>query len=179
MTIISRLKDASHRYWFVNILQFACVVGILIAGMTAYNLAQRVRVISEEIERTLEFKNHVHTLVGLLQKAESSERGFLLSRDLKYLKPYEEAISGIGAQIEVVQLAAVESGSLSLSPDQRERLVQIVETTHKKLDELATTVAMARAGDFDGALGMLNSDVGEKYMTAVRDLAERFQLGKI
>ena len=178
MSIIDRLKSASRRYWFVNLLQFACVIGILIAGMTAYSLTQRMRVISLEIEQTLEFKNHVHVLLGLLQKAEASHRGFLLSRDLKYLKPYDEAISEIGPQLEIVSKTATASDRLRLIPDQQERLVRIVDNSRKKLGELAASVAMARRGDFDGAMRLLSSDVGERYMATVRELAERFQLEK-
>jgi signal transduction histidine kinase len=104
------------------------------------------------------------TKVGLL-RAETGQRGFLLTGEDQYLEPY---LSGI--QDTKVYLAELRTNAKD--PGDIERIEVIAPVIEKKLSELAQTVALVKSGKKNEALAIVAGDAGLKYMTVIRDNLE-------
>ncbi len=104
--------------------------------------------------------------VDLLQEvtsAETGQRGYLLTGKPEYLAPYEHAVR------RVPQLLRQVAGDLDGNPDFRALRAGV----QAKLAELAHTVAMFEAGEREAALGIVQSDLGERLMLELGEHAAR------
>jgi signal transduction histidine kinase len=98
----------------------------------------------------------------LLLDAETSQRGFLLTQDPKYLEPYEAARRQIGPDMERLK-------QLHQSDPEQERMLEdLSRVVSDKLAELAQTIALAQAGNVAAALDIVKSDRGRESTEAVR-----------
>jgi two-component sensor histidine kinase/CHASE3 domain sensor protein len=102
-------------------------------------------------------------LVAMLD-AESGQRGYLLSRDRAYLEPYLAARKRIGANIDDLRAASLQSRGDS----EDARIGRIEALARAKFEELDRTVALTDAGLHDQALAVVGSDVGKMRMDALR-----------
>ncbi|PZU09814.1 CHASE3 domain-containing protein [Sphingomonas sp.] len=101
------------------------------------------------------------TLLSQLKDAETAQRGFLLTGDPDFLKPYEPARVEIAAQIGAMRGQA----GADMPETYVRRVAGLVEA---KFEELDRTIAAARRGDRQGALGMVASGNGKRLMDALR-----------
>ena len=77
---------------------------------------------------------------SFLKDAETSQRGYLYTKDENYLGPYREAGPQIDSSIQ--RLANLTADN----PDQQNRISLLRRLTHEKLDELALTIQLQQAG---------------------------------
>lgn len=101
-------------------------------------------------------------LSGLIQEAETGQRGYLLTEDPTYLGPLTTSLS---------KLPAAEAELRTLTSDnaaQQARLDDLRRIIGDKIAELARTIERAQAGDREGALGIVRTNEG-------RDLMARLQ----
>ena len=106
---------------------------------------------------------------SLLQDAETGQRGYLYTNDVKYLSPYEAASSEVAGHLDSLQRLT------SDNPIQQARIVTLRQLTGRKLGELAQTVAMARAGRAEAAKALVLSDTGLLLMDGIRNLVGQMQ----
>lgn len=106
---------------------------------------------------------------SLLQDAEIGQRGYLYTNNLKYLAPYEAAKSDVTEHLDSLQRLTLDN------PRQQMRIVSLRDLTRKKLDELATTVTMARAGRDEAAKELVLSDAGLFLMDDIRHVVAQMQ----
>jgi PAS domain S-box-containing protein len=93
-------------------------------------------------------------LLYYVQQAETAQRGYLLMGEDRYLAPYDVAVP----QVPVV-LAAL--GTMTdISP--------VRPLVDGKMQELADTLALAKAGQGDAALALVRTDDGLHYMRQIR-----------
>src|SRR5258708_20018384 len=93
---------------------------------------------------------------------ESSQRGYLLTRDPAYLEPYRQEAAAIGDSLN--KLDALFRGDAA-----PERIIaEIRELARVKRVELAEAVALAERGDFDGAMAIVASGAGKHEMALLR-----------
>jgi len=106
---------------------------------------------------------------SFLRDAESGQRGYLYTHDLKYLAPYEAASREVAQHLDTLQ------GLTSDNPHQQSRIVTLRELTGKKLDELAQTVAMTRAGQTQAARTLVLSEQGLHLMVDIHGVVGQMQ----
>ncbi|OYD60306.1 UNVERIFIED_ORG: diguanylate cyclase (GGDEF)-like protein [Burkholderia sp. CF145] len=97
-----------------------------------------------------------------LENAETGQRGYLLTGDESYLKPYQQAVHDLDDT--VLRLHQVVSGD-----EPSDELVRRVE--HAKTDkvtELARTIELARSGNREAAIALVRTNEGKRYMDALR-----------
>jgi diguanylate cyclase (GGDEF)-like protein len=93
---------------------------------------------------------------------ESSQRGYLLTRDPAYLEPYRQEEPGFNAS--VAKLEGLFRGDAAA-----ERIVgEIRDLARAKRDELVQTVKLAETGDFDGAIAIVTNGAGKHEMELFR-----------
>lgn len=105
-----------------------------------------------------------------IRDAESGQRGYLLTGDMAYLQPYEQAVIALNKHLSDLK-ASVED-----EPTHKQMVEQLDELTQIKLSELNDTIAMRKNGDAVGAIGLVHTGAGKSSMTRLSELAEDLRL---
>ena len=98
---------------------------------------------------------------SLLKDLERSQRGYLYTGDETYLGPYNAAPPLLAAHLD--QLARLTADN----PRQQAQMPVLQDLVRRKLDEMAQTVALAKAGRAAEAKALVVSDVGLRYMEQI------------
>jgi PAS domain S-box-containing protein len=101
---------------------------------------------------------------SLLLNAETGQRGYLLTGELKYLEPYGHASSQIEQHIQ--HLARLTSDN----PDEEKRVDLLRGLAHEKLHELEETIALYRSGKSNQARAIVLSNLGLHEMAAIHQV---------
>lgn len=101
-------------------------------------------------------------LRNALQEAETSQRGYLLTRDESYLVPYDAALPTIPGFLDRIEEV------LAPYPEADGVADMLRANSATKLAELADTIELARAGRMDEALAIVRSDRGKLAMDEAR-----------
>jgi signal transduction histidine kinase len=144
-------------------------VGLLIAGfvvlvtmsLTSLWLARESDRASEDVAHTLEVNATIVTYQGALRRAESGQRGFLLTGDPAYLNDYE-----IGRQ-RLGEIHATLQRLVADNPEQVARLEAVQPLMRRKLEEMRQTVDLKRAGRDAELQTLLRSNTGLDTMNEV------------
>ncbi|HUI84189.1 MAG TPA: CHASE3 domain-containing protein [Candidatus Binatia bacterium] len=106
---------------------------------------------------------------SLLDDAESGQRGYLYTGELRYLGPYDVAISQVDAHLRSLAELTADS-TIQMANAGRLRLL-----AQQKLKELATTIALFDSGDPEGARKLVQSNSGFFTMAKTRALIGEMQ----
>jgi PAS domain S-box-containing protein len=98
----------------------------------------------------------------LLVGAETGQRGYLYTGDEKYLTPYNDAIARVEQHIDRLRRLTADD------PVQQHHIAVLSELTTLKLQEMANTLAMHRAGRAADARSLMLSDRGLLIMNDLR-----------
>ena len=101
-----------------------------------------------------------------LQDAETGQRGFLLTGEEVYLKPFLDARARLSPQLDALR------GALLRYPEALANLTTIEPLVREKIAEMEQTVALRRSGHLDAALALVRSDRGRIVMDRIRELLE-------
>jgi CHASE3 domain sensor protein len=114
------------------------VVGVAVI-LAAWINAQ-ARATAERVSHSIEIRERSERFLGHMRDAETGQRGYLLTHNPGYLGPYT---SGRAAALpELDALAQLVEGDAA----QTERVAKARSEALSKLEELDTTIALARAG---------------------------------
>jgi signal transduction histidine kinase/CheY-like chemotaxis protein len=119
------------------------------------------------VVETLRELHQIDEVLSTVKDAETGQRGFLLTGSDPYLEPYTTAVARLPGELDVLSDAVQQQFEL------RSDFARLRASIDKKMGELAATVAMKQAGDGDGALDRLKSDVGRQEMERIRDIARQ------
>ena len=153
-------------------VRVSLVVGFLLLVCAAF-AAIIVAITSAGAERwaahSLEVRRVQAVTFSALQDAETAQRGYLLTGDPDYLRPYTEAhdrLPGLKAQLHAL---------VADNSEQQARVAKLDQAIDIKLAELDRTVAQARAGHADLAIARLKTNQGRAMMDRVRGLSQDFE----
>jgi PAS domain S-box-containing protein len=145
------------------------VVALILAGNLYFKLVQ-LNILTQHrkaLEHTQEVLLQISTLEGHLTQAETGQRGYLLTGDGNYLRPYIKTVDDVNSHVDKL------AGLTSDNPSQQARIPRLRQLTKEKLDELERTVALESQGKSQEARAILLSDVGRQLMVELhRVLAE-------
>jgi signal transduction histidine kinase len=133
-------------------------------GLLAWrdNLQYRERTAS--VSRTREILREMDDLVLAITRAESGQRGYLLTGDDSYLEPFRTAAPQ--SEHSLAHLRALIGGS---NPDQRARLEELTAAVHGKMDELRNTTELKRTQGQGPAMAMVRAGTGQRAMETIRE----------
>ena len=155
----SSINEASDKVRLFFLLMSA----VLIIGIAASYFARRAAL--DAIAGIREFDAAIQAIQDLrstVKNAETGQRGYLLTREKKYLGPYEEAIATIQPRLQAVDKLA-KAGLLSA--EQVSELERLIEA---KIEELRKTVSLVQSGRISAAMEIVRSDEGERTMESIR-----------
>lgn len=139
-------------------LGFAVLVTM---SLTSLWLARESDRASEIVAHTLEVNSAIVTYQGALRRAESGQRGFLLTGDRAYLNDYEAGrrrFTEIQPELERL---------ISDNPQQMARMQALQPLVQRKLQEMEQTVALKQAGREQEMFDLLRANTGLDTMNEV------------
>ncbi len=150
---------------FVRRTLIAIFVGLaallVIVGVNLW-LAGQTRVYADSVTLARQQRSAVVDLRGLLDDAETGQRGYLLTGDPKYLAPYDDAREAIPRQLDRVRTL------MAGDPQQKGAIAALNDAVPGKLAELQQTIDLYNAGKHDEALAVVKSDRGKEFMDLIR-----------
>jgi signal transduction histidine kinase/DNA-binding response OmpR family regulator/CHASE3 domain sensor protein len=148
------------------------LVAVLVVGLIAWLYSQSLanrRDTADAVTHTLRVTQALQSLLSTLLDAETGQRGYLLTGEESYLQPYDEARTRLNAEFD--QLRALTASD----PQELQRVSMLQQFAAQKMQELAQTTALRRAGDAAGALRIVRSNRGAEAMQHIRDLVGTMQ----
>ena len=119
------------------------------------------------IQEAQRSRTAVNKLLQNMLDAETGQRGYLLTGDLRYLKPYNAAVEETGQNLDNLRLF------LTPYKEQLAELNALSRSISEKMAEMDLTVRMRREGREDAWKFVITTDVGEEQMQLIRQQAMR------
>ncbi len=136
------------------------LLGLVGIGLVAYTEVASLAGRSERVERTSTALRTVHDLETQLIDAETGQRGYLLTQNPAYLKPYDAASAQIPRTLASLDRLTV------VEPSSAARVAQLSELARAKISELRQTIQAAQSGERRRALARVSA--GERLMNDFR-----------
>jgi len=155
------VRNVLSNRWLLPLSLLAAAL-ILGNSLLSYGNLQLLRDNDVSVSHTESVRAELNRLLVSLDDAETGQRGYLLTGDAAYLRPYTTARARIGA--ELANLAALTRDN----PTQRRNLGRLIPLTRAKLAELEQTVALRRQGRQAEALRIVRTNTGQRSMDEIR-----------
>ena len=101
-------------------------------------------------------------VLSTMNDAETGQRGYLLTGNESYLRPYHAATAEIGPRLDALERLTIDN------PTQQDRLAALKPHIVAKLGELKQTVDLRQSGAAAAALAVVQSGRGKEDMDAIR-----------
>ena len=151
---------------FFYILAYITLL-LIIQLFYGLNISNNYKSIKQWIDNTQDIINTTQKISIAIVDAETGQRGYLLTKKDEYLQPYLRGVSTAKELREELKLSTSDNRS------QQERVAKLFTLIDKKLDELNTTITLAKNHPNSTAyLDIVNSNVGKLYMDNIRTTLE-------
>ncbi len=133
-------------------------------GMLAYVNITQVVENDRDVERTYAVLAKLEETLSTLKDAETGQRGYIITGDPDYRKPYDRAISSIHQN-----LADLRQG-MAQSPEMQARIDDLERIIGEKVREMQRVIDLHKES-FDAARAEMMTNEGYQKMQAIRRLA--------
>ncbi len=142
----------------------------LIIGIGIASKASNTTLVSsiQWVIHTYEIKQELKEIEKLLVDAETGQRGYIYTGREEFLEPYNQAIVSLDDSIKQVK-------QTTRIPAQREAIVEVEALVQKKLDELARSISLKRAGRDADVRALVLSGEGKVFMDELRNTLNEMQ----
>lgn len=151
-------------------LKFILPGGLLllaaVTALSAWSISQFIQTIRIERE-SLDLEAKLNDFYQLIQSAETSQRGYLLTGNDEYLKTYLESVPQIPHEIKILSKLAASN------PQQMERVEKLRPLVTRRLEDLRITVILMQNQQGGKALAVVNTDEGERLMREIREILDQ------
>ncbi len=141
---------------------------IAIAWVTYQSLQTRERAVTA-VADSLETIERLAALDAVLTRAETGQRGFLLTGEERYLEPFTLAAAQLPIALATLRTSAADAGTPG-GP-----IFELEQLAADKMMELGDTVAVYRSGAVDEAIALVRTDRGKITMDRIRALLATVQ----
>jgi PAS domain S-box-containing protein len=148
-----------------NVYNAGIAVALLIllsVVLLTYRLHHLTNEYGKWVVHTHHVIEHLQTLLTYVVDAETGQRGFVITGEDAFLKPYNNALRQIDSQ--VVELKGLNEDDPSL----QERLGRIHTLIDSKLAELALTIKVRQSAGFDSAQVLVKKNIDKATMDSIR-----------
>lgn len=144
-------------------------IGVCMTIYLSFWISSEDKKADEAVRRNVAYLTDVSSLMSHIQDAEIGQRGFLLTGDQLYLKPYTTAMESLDGMLDKLAAgaedASVETGSI---PTLRSLVAQ-------KKSELEQSVEHRRNGDDGGAIALVKTGQGKILMDGIRSVLAQME----
>jgi CHASE3 domain sensor protein len=149
-------------------LGFASVILIGINAVAYWNLKQHKRTANELIHAR-EALETLETVSSNLKDAETGQRGYIITGEEAYLKPYLEAVAKIKPELLSLRKSA------STNSTQHPQLNTLELLVDQKLVELERTINLRRDKGFEAARQVVLTHQGKQIMDKIRAIIQEME----
>ena len=143
---------------------------LILVGVLAALMVKRVNNAADWTAHSLQVEAKATELLGQTQDLKIGERGYVLTGDNAFLKPYQSAIARIPASLDQLRSLVADN------PGQARRVERVRMAINEVMAESARPVELASKGDIAGAIAVVKSGRGLQVMddfhTAFDDLRQ-------
>ncbi|TDU01062.1 multi-sensor signal transduction histidine kinase [Azorhizobium sp. AG788] len=151
------LPARSGRQVLLQATMMGCGLAVLVViSVASLFLINRTREDANQVTQTLLMENDLSTLRNQVLRAESSQRGFLLTGDTDYLGAFDSSVAEMGPLLDQIR-ERLRGDTRRLAAAE-----QLTDLVRAKQDELRHTVLLKRSGNDAGALAVVRTDRGER-----------------
>lgn len=143
---------------------------LIFINEASFQQSSAALVTMEEAQQT---RGAINKLMQQILDAETGQRGYLLTGDVKYLEPYDAAVGDISQTLDTLRKL--------FTPHEVELAEFGLMSQHisRKLAELDLSVRMRKGGQEDAWKFVLTTDVGREQMAAIRRQLSRLAASSI
>jgi PAS domain S-box-containing protein len=149
---------------FKRIVAAAIALAVLVGGLTLFLIFTQVATLGAArywVEHTRSVLEANQQLRATVQQAEDGERGYLITHDPAYLKPYQAADAALTPEEgKLAQLVAD-------NPTEVRQVHDLTDAIERRRQIIDSVVATAQSGDFDKARAMIVSGQGRAAMADI------------
>ena len=158
-------RPASSR----SVMAMLMAGALLLLGIVLLSLqfANQTRENSHEALVAVRLNNRALKMFSLMQDAETSQRGYLLTNEEKYLAPFKRAQVLVALQFRSVAEELIAMGISQVTIDRLNTLI------NDKLVEMRETIDHKLAGRHAEALAAVRTDTGKLAMDEIRQIMTR------
>lgn len=151
----------------VPLLLMAGAILLLAVVLVSLRFANQTRQNSRDALEAAGLNDRALLLFSLVQDAETSQRGYLITGEEKYLAPFKRAEALVNLQFTSITSDMRKAGISDVTIDRLKRLVD------DKLAEMRKTIATKAAGRDAEAVAIVHSDAGKMAMDEIREIMTR------
>ncbi|WP_377296617.1 ATP-binding protein [Rhizobium sp. SGZ-381] len=137
------------------IIGAAVLAAIVVSSVV---LSRMTQTYFDDVVRLRALRSAAADTMLYLRSAEAGQRGYLITGDESFLKPYTAATEGMAEQRERLEKAYTAQTAVRFSMDEFDALLA------EKLNEMKSTVDLATSGKFDAAIDIVRDARGQKMM---------------
>ena len=134
---------------------------MLAIGIVSKITMERLTKATELVSQSYEIKVELKQLEKLLVDAETGQRGFIYTGLPNFLEPYNQSRTLLPRQLENLSKQIED-------PLQRTKLNTVEEFVRQKMEELATSIALKKAGKENELRALVISGKGKRIMDQIR-----------
>ncbi len=144
-------------------------VAFLIAGAFGVNewSIEAISHSGQQIERLMQIQRELGVMRSALVDAETGERGYLISRDPRFLDPYRAALEAMPKALTTLKKMSEDDPALT------DMLASLDELQRRKLEFAASVVELARRGEVARSSALISTGRGKILMDAFRLQTDR------
>lgn len=119
---------------------------------------QRGDDLSQQVEASYSSRAQINELLAIHQDIELGQRGYILTGNKDFLKPYDDARPRLARLFGIVETELGKSA----------QLIKLEAISDQKLEFVNLSIAIARSGDLDGARQLIADGRGKDLMDQIR-----------
>lgn len=154
------VDEYSWRRWVLS-CGLAALVIVMLSSLIANFLSEGAE---KWVEHTITLQSEVTNLLSTVNDAETGQRGYLITGDESYLKPYEAAVQTLPVlQQRITDLTAD-------NPRQQQRIEEFKPASAERMAIIKRSIAARRAGNTEEAFNIVRESSGKRLMDRLRDI---------
>ncbi|CAA9285319.1 MAG: hypothetical protein AVDCRST_MAG56-4077 [uncultured Cytophagales bacterium] len=124
---------------------------------------------SLQVQRTRKLLVQFETVISLTKDAETGERGYIITRQERFLEPFERALRNLNREMEDLKKM---TAATSFHPPRVQQLDKLVQ---RQIAVLTGNVVLVRSGRFGEAAQNVAAGEGKRVLDAIRQLVGQMQ----
>ena len=152
-------KSLAPLYW--GLVATTALVALMVVSI--FWVSARNQSDNDWVTHTLALRDQLANVLTLVQRAESAQRGYLLTGRDAYLTPFGVAVQQLPAAVDHT------AELIGDSPAQLQTFSRVRNLITDKVNELRSTIVERKVGHADAALAIVNNDTGLHFMQGIRD----------
>ncbi|WP_439925986.1 sensor histidine kinase [Nitrobacter sp. JJSN] len=164
----SPARSSRHALGQIILLTAGLVVLTLISATSVY-LVNKAREDAQWALHSMEVENEISLAQLQMRRAESAQRGFLLTQRPEFGNAFEEAASQIPPSFGRLKALTIDN------PYQQQRLKQMIPQTDQRIEQLRHGIELVQANRLTEATEIARQEAGRDAMGQIRNLASEMR----